>query len=145
MTLDIEREARALIEKIDAMGGALAAIESGFVQNEIGESAYRAQRDIEEKRAIVVGVNEFVSEAGVPLPLLRIDESVERDQVARLQAFRARRTRDWRGTLAALDAAATSGANLMPPIVDCVRNECTVGEIVSMLKRTFGEHRDLGF
>src|SRR3954449_2860563 len=130
MTLDIEREARALIEKIDAMVGALAAIESGFVQNEIGESAYRAQRDIEEKRAIVVGVNEFVSEAGVALPLLRIDESVERDQVARLQAFRARRTGAWRGALAKLDAAAREGANLMPPIVDCVRQECTVGEIV---------------
>src|SRR2546422_6551928 len=86
MTLDIERAARALIEKIDEMGGALAAIESGFVQNEIGESAYRAQRDIEEKRAIVVGVNDFVSEAEVKLPLLRIDESVERDQAARLAA-----------------------------------------------------------
>jgi methylmalonyl-CoA mutase N-terminal domain/subunit len=145
MTLDIEREARELIEKIDAMGGALAAIESGFVQNEIGESAYQAQRDIEEKRAIVVGVNEFVEEAGVTLPLLRIDESVERDQVARLEAFRARRTRDWRGALAALDAAARSGANFMPPIVACVRDECTIGEIVSMLKTTFGEHRDQGF
>src|SRR5256886_4994849 len=121
MTLDIEREARALIEKIDAMGGALAAIESGFVQGEIGESAYRAQRDIEEKRAIVVGVNEFVSEAGVTLPLLRIDESVERGQVARLEAFRARRTPDWRGAPSAVDGAARSGANLMAPIVDCVR------------------------
>src|SRR5256714_5288507 len=145
MTLDIEREARALIEKIDAMCGALAAIEPGFVQGEIGESAYRAQRDIEEKRAIVVGVNEFVSEAGVALPLLRIDESVERDQMARLEAFRARRTRDWRGALGALDAAARSGANLMAPIVDCVRDECTIGEIVNTLKTTFGEHRDQGF
>src|SRR3989449_3755796 len=86
MTLDIERAARALIEKIDDMGGALAAIESGFVHRQIGESAYRAQRDIEEKRAIVVGVNDFVSEAEVKLPLLRIDESVERDQAARLAA-----------------------------------------------------------
>ena len=145
MTLDIEREARALIEKIDAMGGALAAIESGFVQNEIGESAYRAQRDIEEKRAIVVGVNDFVSDAAVKLPLLVIDESVEREQVARLEAFRARRTRDWRGALAALDAAAREGANLMPAIIDCVRNECTIGEIVATLKATFGEHRDQGF
>jgi len=145
MTLDIEREARALIEKIDAMGGALAAIESGFVQNEIGESAYRAQRDIEEKRAIVVGVNEFVSEADVKLPLLIIDESVERDQVARLHAFREKRTRDWRGALSALDAAAREGTNLMAPIVECVRNECTIGEIVNTLKATFGEHRDQGF
>jgi methylmalonyl-CoA mutase N-terminal domain/subunit len=145
MTLDIERDARALIEKIDAMGGALAAIESGFVQNEIGESAYKAQRDIEEKRAIVVGVNEFVSEANVKLPLLTIDESVERDQVARLHAFRDKRTRDWRGALDALDAAAREGTNLMPPIVDCVRSECTIGEIVNTLKTTFGEHRDQGF
>jgi methylmalonyl-CoA mutase N-terminal domain/subunit len=145
MTLDIEREARALIEKIDEMGGALAAIESGFVQNEIGESAYRAQRDIEEKRAIVVGVNEFVSETEIKLPLLRIDESVEREQVARLEAFRANRTRGWRGALAALDTAAREGTNLLPAIVECVREECTVGEIVGMMKRTFGEHRDQGF
>src|SRR5256886_2259627 len=121
LTLDIEREARALIERIDAMGGAREAIESGFVQHEIGESAYLAQRALEEKRAIVVGVNEFVSEAGVTLPLLRIDESVERGQVARLEAFRARRTPDWRGAPSAVDGAARSGANLMAPIVDCVR------------------------
>ncbi|HEV2719161.1 MAG TPA: methylmalonyl-CoA mutase family protein, partial [Thermoanaerobaculia bacterium] len=145
MTLDIERQARELIEKIDGMGGALNAIESGFVQNEIGESAYKAQRDIEEKRAIVVGVNDFVSEQEVKLPLLRIDESVERDQVARLHAFREKRTRDWRGALTTLDAAAREGTNLMPPIVDCVRNECTIGEIVNTLKSTFGEHRDQGF
>jgi methylmalonyl-CoA mutase N-terminal domain/subunit len=145
MTLDIEREARALIGKIDAMGGALAAIESGFVQNEIGDSAYRAQRDIEEKRAIVVGMNDFVEEADVKLPLLRIDESVEREQVARLQAFRARRTQDWRAALSALDDAAGSGANLMPPIIECVRKECTVGEIVGVMKGRFGEHREQGF
>src|SRR3954447_8652474 len=145
LTLDIEREARALIERIDAMGGARKAIESGFVQHEIGESAYLAQRALDEKRAIVVGVNEFVSDAEVKLLLLRIDESVERDQVARLEAFRARRTRDWRGALTTLDAAARSGANLRPPIVGCVRDECTVGEIVGTLKTTFGEHRDQGF
>src|SRR5215212_6593644 len=73
LTLDIERAARELIEKIDEMGGALAAIESGFVQHEIGESAYRAQRALEEKEAIVVGVNEFVEGAGVPMPILRIE------------------------------------------------------------------------
>src|SRR5881275_1843680 len=103
MTLDIEREARALIEKIDAMGGARAAIESGFVQQEIGESAYRAQRALEEKKAIVVGVNEFVEEKSAQLPILVIDESVERDQVARLRAFREKRRGDWRRTLASLD------------------------------------------
>jgi len=145
MTLDIERQARELIAKIDAMGGALAAIESGFMQGEIGESAYRAQRDLEEKRAIVVGVNEFAEEDKVTLPIMVIDESVERDQVARLSAFREARTSDWRAALERLDAAARIETNLMPPIVDCVRNECTVGEIVGTLKRTFGEHKDQGF
>jgi methylmalonyl-CoA mutase N-terminal domain/subunit len=144
-TLDIEREARALIEKIDGMGGALAAIDSGFVQHEIGESAYQAQRALEEKRAVVVGMNEFVDGERSSLPILTIDESVERDQVARLHAFRSHRIGNWRDALTALDEAARSETNLMPRIVDCVRNDCTVGEIVSTLKATFGEHHDQGF
>jgi len=144
MTLDIEREARALIEKIDGMGGAMAAIESGFMQHEIGDSAYAAQRALETKSAIVVGVNEFIEDDSATLPTLVIDESVEREQVARLQAFRDARTKDWQHALAALDDAAGSGANLMPFIVDAVRNECTIGEIVSTLKRTFGEHTEQG-
>ena len=142
MTLDVERGARELIEKIDAMGGAMAAIESGFMQHEIGDSAYLAQRALEEKQAIVVGVNEFIEGDKATLPIMVIDESVERDQVARLDAFRASRTRDWRRALETLDAAARSSENLMPLIVDAVRNECTVGEIVATLKKTFGEHTE---
>jgi methylmalonyl-CoA mutase N-terminal domain/subunit len=145
MTLDIERAARELIEKIDGMGGAMAAIESGFVQHEIGESAYRAQRALEEKESIVIGVNDFVDGEGATLPLLRIDESVERDQVARLDAFRASRDDAWQRALASLDAAARGNENLMPDIVECVRQRCTVGEIVATLKKTFGEHQDQGF
>jgi len=145
LTLEIERDARELIARIESMGGAMASIESGFMQHEIGDSAYQAQRALEEKRAIVVGVNEFQESGGTTLPTLVIDESVEPDQVARLQAFRARRTQDWQSALAALHDGAQSGANLMPLIVDAVRNDCTVGEIVSTLKRTFGEHRDSGF
>ena len=144
MTLDIERGARELVEKIDAMGGAMAAIESGFVQRAIGDAAYAAQQAIESKRSIVVGVNDFVDETP-SLPTLKIDESVERDQVARLRAFREKRRGDFRSALAALDRAAREGNNLMPPIVDCVRNDCTVGEIVSTLKKTFGEHTDQGY
>src|SRR4051794_6070813 len=105
----------------------MASIESGFMQNEIGESAYRAQRAIEEKRAIVVGVNEFTDNAQHTLPITTIAESVERDQVARLEKFRANRTGDWKSALSALDAAAGSDQNLMPLIVDAVRNECTIG------------------
>jgi methylmalonyl-CoA mutase N-terminal domain/subunit len=144
-TLDIEREARALIEKIDTLGGATAAIESGFMQHEIGESAYRAQRALEDKTAIVVGVNEFLDDGKNTLPTMIIDESVERDQVERLQAFRASRTGHWQNALTALDQAARSSENLMPPIVEAVRNDCTIGEIVGTLKQTFGEHTEQGF
>ncbi|MEA2464667.1 MAG: methylmalonyl-CoA mutase, N-terminal domain, partial [Acidobacteriota bacterium] len=145
MTLDIEREARALIETIDTMGGAMASIESGFMQHEIGESAYRAQRALEEKTAIVVGMNDFLDNAKMTLPIMTIDESVERDQVARLNAFRASRTGDWQAALTLLDEGARGSANLMPLIVDAVRSDCTIGEIVSTLKQTFGEHTEQGF
>jgi methylmalonyl-CoA mutase N-terminal domain/subunit len=144
MTLDIERGAHELIEKIDGMGGALAAIESGFVQRAIGDAAYAAQQAIESKKSIVVGVNDFVDDTP-SLPILKIDDSVERDQLARLRTFREKRRGDFRSALASLDRAARDGANVMPWIVDCVRSECTVGEIVATLKKTFGEHADQGF
>lgn len=144
MTLDIERDAEELIKKIDAMGGALAAIESGFVQRAIGDAAYAAQLAIESKKSIVVGVNDFVDDTP-SLPILKIDDSVERDQLERLRAFREKRRGDFRGALATLDKAAREGANVMPAVVDCVRSECTVGEIVATLKKTFGAHSDQGF
>src|SRR6185295_19269419 len=115
------------------------------MQNEIGESAYRAQRALEEKQSVVVGMNEFVEDEQSTLPTLVIDESVERDQVARLVAFRESRRGDFASALEKLDEGAHGTANLMPLIVDCVRNECTIGEIVGTLKKTFGEHRDQGF
>jgi methylmalonyl-CoA mutase N-terminal domain/subunit len=146
LTLEIERAARELIARIESMGGAMAAIESGFMQSEIGESAYRAQRALEEKQSIVVGMNDFVEEdEKVTLPTMVIDESVERDQVERLRAFRESRGGNVDGALAALDEAARGTANLMPLIVECVRNNCTIGEIVATMKKTFGEHRDQGF
>jgi len=90
-------------------------------------------------------VNDFVDDTPSSLPILSIDESVERDQVARLRAFREKRRGDFRSALASLDRAARDGANVMPSIVECVRSECTVGEIVATLKKTFGEHSDRGF
>jgi methylmalonyl-CoA mutase N-terminal domain/subunit len=145
LTLDIARDARALIERIDALGGAREAIESGFVQHEIGESAYQAQRALEEKRAIVVGVNDFVDDGSATLPIMEIDPSVERDQVERLRAFRANRSGNVPAALSALGSAARENRNLMPVIVECVRQDCTVGEIIGKLKETFGEHKDQGF
>ena len=94
---------------------------------------------------MVVGVNDFVDEEQVKLPIMTIDESVERDQVARLRAFRESRSSDWQAALTRLDEAAQGNDNLMPFIVDAVRNECTIGEIVATLKQTFGEHTEQSY
>ncbi|MGA7614334.1 MAG: methylmalonyl-CoA mutase family protein [Thermoanaerobaculia bacterium] len=151
LTLDLEKAASDLIAKIDDLGGALAAIDSGFVQGEIAESAYKAQKALEEKREVVVGVNEFTESTEVPLPTLVIDESVERDQVERLRRFRSRRDSDpagheaWSAALEVLGNAAASKENLLPLIVEAVRCNATIGEIVSAMKTTFGEHVDQGF
>ena len=143
LTLDIEREAENLMKRIDEMGGALRAVESGFIQHEIAESAYRAQKAIEEKRNIVVGVNEFVEQTPA-LPLLVLDPRIEQDQVKRLERFRKKRKGDFREALRQVDSSAKSDRNLLPAIVEAVRNDCTIGEIVGQLKNTFGEHRDQG-
>ncbi|HUF16570.1 MAG TPA: methylmalonyl-CoA mutase family protein [Thermoanaerobaculia bacterium] len=151
MTLDIERGALELIRRVDEMGGALAAIESGFIQNEIGESAYKAQKRIEQKQSIVVGVNSFVEQEVMALPLLRVDPAIEAEQVARVRTMREQRdsgekTREQHGNaLAQLDAAAKTDRNLLPLIIDAVRHQATVGEIVRTLKGTFGEHREQGY
>ncbi|HXI14081.1 MAG TPA: methylmalonyl-CoA mutase family protein [Thermoanaerobaculia bacterium] len=151
MTIDIEQRAKTLIDKIDAMGGALACIESGFIQNQIAESSYLAQKALEQKKDIVVGVNDFVEDESLRLPILRIDERVEIEQLQRLREFRSCREADhesserWRASLERLDEAARSDSNLMPWIIEAVRSLATVGEIVSTLKMSFGEHHDQGY
>jgi methylmalonyl-CoA mutase, N-terminal domain len=151
LTLELEKQATELIDRIDSMGGALRAIESGWIQNEIAESAYRAQRDLEEDRSVIVGVNRFVEEEPRTLPLLELDEEIEREQIDRTRAFRTSRDSDpeqaenARAALHSLTDAAAGDRNLLPPIVDAVRASCTVGEIVRTLRETFGEHREQGF
>jgi methylmalonyl-CoA mutase N-terminal domain/subunit len=143
LTAEIVRKASALIEKIDGMGGALAAIEQGFFQREIQDAAYAAQKAIESKEALVVGVNEFVVEGGVPIPTLTIDPKIEAEQVARLAGFRARRdAAAVERSRADLVAAASDGRNLMPLIVDAVNDHVTLGEIVESLRSVFGEYRE---
>ncbi|MGE5126264.1 MAG: methylmalonyl-CoA mutase [Betaproteobacteria bacterium] len=140
----LEREAARLIERLEARGGALQAIERGEVQREIQESAYRHQRQVEEGERVIVGVNRF-QEAGEPVAwdLLRIDPQVEQAQVARLLALRARRDPGpWRAALDAVEATARTGENLVPAIVDAVLAWATVGEIAGRLRRVFGEHRE---
>jgi methylmalonyl-CoA mutase N-terminal domain/subunit len=143
LTNEIERGAVAYIEKIDAMGGMLRAIESGFVQGEIQKAAYEFQRAVEKKEQIVVGVNDFIAEKENPVPTLRVDAQIEGDQVARLKAMRAKR--DAALTKSALDELARragSGENLVPAILTAVESYSTVGEISDTLRHQFGEYQE---
>ncbi|HEX3865316.1 MAG TPA: methylmalonyl-CoA mutase family protein, partial [Gemmatimonadaceae bacterium] len=142
LTDDLIARARMLIAEIDAMGGAVAAVESGWMSEAIGESAYRAQQAIERGEAGVVGVNAFVeATAAPPIPIQRIDASAERAQVDRLRAFRERRDpARLEATLAAVRAAAEGTANLMPAFIEAVDAGASVGEIANVLRSVFGTH-----
>jgi methylmalonyl-CoA mutase N-terminal domain/subunit len=140
----VEREALALLTRIEEKGGALAAIERGDVQREIQDSAYRFQREVESGERVIVGVNRF-QETGedAPADILRIDPELERAQVARLRALRERRDAEaWRSALDALERAARGTGNLLPALVDAVLAWATVGEIAGRLRGVFGEHRE---
>jgi methylmalonyl-CoA mutase N-terminal domain/subunit len=143
LTNEIESGAMGYIEKIDAMGGMLRAIESGFVQGEIQKAAYEFQRAVEKKEHVVVGVNEFVAEAERAIPTLRIDPQIERDQVQRVKALRARRdagkTQD---ALRELGQRAATSQNLVPAILAAVEAYATVGEISDSLRQVFGEYKE---
>jgi len=144
-TEEIRSRARALIERIDEAGGAVRAIENGFVAREIEEAAFAAQKEIEEKRRIVVGVNAYREEDALPPPTLAVDPALEREQVERLARFRAaRKASDARTALGGVRTAASEDRNLMPPIVAAVAAGATLGEIVSALKEVYGEHRPGG-
>ena len=139
----IEQGARAYIEKIDALGGALAAIESGYIQGEIQNSAYEIQRQVEAGNRVVVGVNRFQTDERQTVPTFRLDPALEREQVERLRALRV--SRDNPAVDAALDqleAAAASPENLMPFILEAADRYATVGEISDRLRRVFGEYRE---
>ncbi len=139
----IETEARDYIDKIESMGGALAAIERGFQQREIHEAAYRTQRAIESGAQVVVGVNRFRHERDEPIPTFHTNPSVQQAQIARLVATKQGRDAvRVRRSLVALEEAARGSANLMPPIVDAVDALASLGEIAGTLAGVFGEHRD---
>src|ERR1700681_1367472 len=130
LTNEIEKGATAYIEKIDSLGGMLRAIESGFVQGEIQKAAYEYQRAVEAKEQVVVGVNEFVAEEERAIPTLRIDPQIEREQIQRLQALRARRdAKKTKAAIAALELRAATNENLVPAILEAVEGYGTVGEI----------------
>ncbi len=145
LTAGLIEGAKAVIAEIDAMGGAVAAIESGWMQEQIGDSAYRAQQAIERGESVVVGVNKFVEAdaAGrVAMPIQRIAAGVEREQVERLRAVRAARDANVvQARLAEIRSAAQSGTNLMPAFIEAVDAGTTLGEICDELRSVFGMYQ----
>jgi methylmalonyl-CoA mutase N-terminal domain/subunit len=149
-TNEIERDARELLDRIDRAGGTLAAIESGLIQREIQEAAYRTQLSIEGDESVVVGVNRFTEtrhdepeSCDEPRRLLRIDPEIEQRQIERLRMVRAGRSAEqWRIALDEIARAARDGRNLVPPIVAAVEAKATVGEISDAMRSVFGEYSE---
>jgi len=143
LTNEIEKRAAEYLGKIEVMGGMLRAIERGFVQQEIQNAAYEYQQAVDRGEAIVVGVNRFTLEEEKPIPIQRIDETLEGKQVERLRALRSRRdAASWRSALQAVEDAARSSSNLMPRILAAVEASATVGEISDAMRRVFGEYKE---
>jgi methylmalonyl-CoA mutase, N-terminal domain len=143
-TAGIEDEAAALLDRIDALGGTLQAIEAGYIQRQIQDAAYRAQQAIDAREAVVVGVNRFETSAKPSVEVFRIDPEIERQQVERVRAVRAGRSEsESRAALDAVEAAARGTQNLVPPIVAAVEARATLGEIADALRRVFGEYADV--
>jgi methylmalonyl-CoA mutase, N-terminal domain len=143
LTNEIEAQAAAYLEKIDALGGMLSAIESGFVQGEIQKAAYEYQRAVERKEQVVVGVNEFMASEERQIPTLRVDPEIERAQVARVKGLRAKRdAARTKAALAELERVAGTSQNLLPAILAAVEAYATVGEISDALRRIFGEYQE---
>jgi methylmalonyl-CoA mutase, N-terminal domain len=143
LTNGIEKGALEYIEKVDAMGGMLRAIEAGFVQGEIQKAAFEFQRAVESKEQIVVGVNDFIAEEESSIPTLRIDAEIERSQIARLNALRARRdSARVEAALAELARRAATTENLLPAVLTAVEAYASVGEISDTLRRVFGEYQE---
>jgi methylmalonyl-CoA mutase N-terminal domain/subunit len=142
LTDEMEKEAKDYIQRIDDMGGMVKAIELGFPQKEIADSAYWYQKAVDAREKLVVGVNAFEM-AHEPIPLLEIDEAVARQQLDRLQAVRqSRRQAGVRRSLANLKQAARDEENLMPFILTCVKAYATLGEIMDALKEIYGEYQE---
>ena len=126
------------------MGGTLAAIEAGFIQRQIQESAYRAQLSVDAGESIVVGVNRYQTDQASTIELFEIDPELERRQAARVKSLRAERDgTDWRAALDAVTSAARGRDNLVPLIVSAVEARATVGEIADTLRGVFGEYREV--
>jgi methylmalonyl-CoA mutase N-terminal domain/subunit len=141
LTAETEKLSWELMARIDAMGGSVVAVEQGFIQDEIARSAYRYQRDIEDGKKIIVGVNKFQVEENGDTPLLHIDDSIREAQARKLASLRSRRDPEQaRLSLEKIRAAAAGTENLMPLVIEAVENHCTLGEIADQLRAVYGEY-----
>jgi len=139
----MESRAREYIERIDALGGMLRAIETGYVQREIQKAAYEYQREVESHERVVVGVNRFRTDHEEPIPTLRVDPAVEEEQIKRVVALRSSRdSAKAEAAVGEVESRARSGENLMPAILAAVEAYATVGEISDAMRRVFGEHQE---
>jgi methylmalonyl-CoA mutase N-terminal domain/subunit len=144
LTKDMEDGALAYFETIDRMGGMVEAIERGYPQQEIAESAYRFQQSVERKEKVIVGVNDFVQQDEPPIEILYIDETASDTQLAKLETLKRSRDADAVArSLEALRSAAHGPTNLMPLIVDAVRAYATVGEVCDALRQVWGEYEEV--
>ncbi len=141
LTAEVEEKAWQIISQIDAMGGSVEAVEQGFIQEEIARSAYIYQREIEEKKKIIVGVNQFQVEETDHIQLLRVDDSIRLLQAEKLKTLRENRDGEKvKNSLLNIERAAINGDNLMPFVIEAVENRCTLGEISDQLRKVFGEY-----
>jgi len=146
MTDKIEADIEEYIKKIDAMGGTLAAIEQGYIQKEIQDSAYRFQKEIETGERVYVGINKYTMEEPEPTNLLKVDMKVGEIEAAKLKKLRAERDQaKWKAALDRLREVSQSDENVMPAVIDAVKARATIGEICDVWREIFGEYRPKEF
>ena len=140
----MEKEANAIFDQIDSLGGVVAAIETGYFQKEIADAAYRYQKEVERKEKFIVGVNEFVEEnEKIDIPILTVSPEVQKQQVKRLTDLKqSRNQKTVEENLAAIKYAAVDGKNLMPEFLKAAQNYVTLGEMVGELKEVFGIYKE---
>jgi methylmalonyl-CoA mutase, N-terminal domain len=145
LTDEMERQALEYIHRIDEMGGIIRAVEEGYPQKEIGESAYRFQREVEEEKRLIVGVNAFESDQQGSVEILKIDDQVAESQIARLRKVKAERDpRAVERALGKVEAAARGTDNLMPPVLEAVKAYATLGEVSDVFRKVWGQYREGG-
>jgi methylmalonyl-CoA mutase, N-terminal domain len=145
LTDEMEKRALEYIRRIDQMGGIIRAVEEGYPQKEIGESAYRFQREVEEGDRLIVGVNAFQSDKDDPITILKIEDRVAEEQIARLKQVRAERNpAAVKAALAKVEAACRGTDNLMPPVLEAVKSYATLGEISDVFRKVWGQYREGG-